>query len=81
MFCEGTAMSKQKNEGEGNKTAARHYNQKSQAFAKSGRVKDAAQQAAQAMDGDEREALERARREAASHAKEHDPDEQRNYRK
>lgn len=74
-------MSRQKNEGEGNKTAARHYNQKTQAFAKSGKVEGAAQQAAQAMDSDEREELEKARRKAASHAKDHDPEEQRNYRK
>ena len=74
-------MSGQKNEGEGNKTAARQYNKATQNFVNSGKVEKAAKEAQQAMQSDEREDLERARHEAASHAKEHDPEEERDYRK
>ena len=61
-------------------SAARHYNQKSHGFEiRKGRWCSPAGRSA--MDGDEREEPERARRKAASHAKDHDPEEQRNYRK
>jgi hypothetical protein len=74
-------MAEQKNEGEGNKTAARRYNEETQRFVVAGKVDKAAQEAAAAMEGSERAELERARKDAAGHAKEHDPEEQRDYRK
>ncbi len=55
----------QKNEGEGNKTAARHNNEDQQKFVKSGKVGHAAEEAEQAIagaDGDElRKAEEKGR--------------------
>lgn len=74
-------MSKQKNEGEGNRTAAKEYNKETRDFVKSGRVGEAASEAEKAMSGAEREELETARKEAATHAREHDPEEVRDYRK
>lgn len=50
----------QKNEGEGNRTAARHYNEASEKFAKSGRVDEARKKAEQAHEGGERDELTRA---------------------
>lgn len=49
-----------KNEGEGNKTAAREYNKATTEFARSGRVGQAAKKAEQALDGPEGEALRTA---------------------
>ncbi|MDP1626622.1 hypothetical protein [Parvibaculum sp.] len=72
---------KQPNEGEGNRTAAREYNKDTKAFVDEGRVGKAAEDARTAMEGSERKDLEAARKEAASHAKEHDPEELRNYKK
>jgi hypothetical protein len=72
MDKEGS-MAEQKNEGEGNKTAARHYNEKSEEFAKSGKVDRKAREAAEALDGDKGEELRRAEREGKSHAKGEDP--------
>ncbi len=66
-------MAEQRNEGEGNKTAAREYNQSQEAFVKSGKVDQKAKDAAQAMDGDEAEDLDRAAREGRSHAEGQDP--------
>lgn len=48
------------NEGEGNRTAARNYNQKTRAFVDAGKVDEAAEAAKDALDGDEREELEEA---------------------
>jgi hypothetical protein len=60
----------EKNEGEGNKTAARHYNEKATAFAKDDkRVKDAAQDAKTALDGREGEALKDAERKGLDKAR------------
>jgi hypothetical protein len=53
-------MARQKNEGEGNKTAAREYNQAQERFVKDGQWKDAAKDAARAVDGPEGEELRRA---------------------
>jgi hypothetical protein len=41
----------QGNEGEGNRTAARQYNQAQHEFARSGKVDDKAQEARKAVDG------------------------------
>jgi len=59
----------QKNEGEGNKTAAREYNREQKKFAESGKVKPAADAAKRAVEGREREELERAEHEGQSKAR------------
>ncbi len=66
-------MADQRNEGEGNKTAAREYNQSQEAFVKSGKVDEKAREAAQAIDSDEASELDRAAREGRSHAEGQDP--------
>jgi hypothetical protein len=53
---------KQPNEGEGNRTAAKEYNRKTEEFAKSGKVGSSADKAEQAVEGNEREELEQAER-------------------
>jgi hypothetical protein len=50
----------QDNEGEGNKTAAREYNEAQRRFVQSGAVEEKAQEAARAMSSPERVELERA---------------------
>lgn len=47
----------QRNEGEGNRTAARQYNKETKEFVQSGRVDDAAKEAERAMESGEREEL------------------------
>jgi hypothetical protein len=74
-----TDKKKQPNEGEGNRTAARAYNRDQQAFVEKGGVEDAAEEAREAIEGDERAELDAARAEAKSRAKEHDPEEKRDY--
>ncbi len=58
----------QRNEGEGNKTAAREYNKETTAFAKSGQVEEKAREAKQALDGKEADAMRKAEREGKSHS-------------
>jgi septation ring formation regulator EzrA len=53
-------MARQRNEGEGNKTAAREFNEAQQRFVKDGQWQDAAKDAARAVEGPEAEALRRA---------------------
>lgn len=65
-------MAEQRNEGEGNKTAARHYNKKTEDFARSGKVDEKAREAAKAVDQDKGD-LKRAEQEGKSHAKGEDP--------
>ena len=48
------------NEGEGNKTAARRYNQAQQDYVRSGRAEKAAEQAKEAIDGAEGDELRAA---------------------
>lgn len=63
-------MADDKNEGEGNKTAARHYNDKTTAFAQDkDRVKKAADQAKSAVSGKEGADLKKAENEGLSKAK------------
>lgn len=69
----------QQNEGEGNKTAARRYNQDQQEFAKSGQVESAAEQARRALDGKEGEELKKAEEEGRSRAR--NAEEDRDYAK
>ncbi len=60
-------------EGEGSYTAGRAYQKGAHAFAQSGAVDRAAQDAAKAVDGPERKALERAERQGKARAKGEDP--------
>ncbi|MDB5410044.1 MAG: hypothetical protein JWL84_4956 [Rhodospirillales bacterium] len=66
-------VSGQANEGEGNKTAARHYDKAQAEFAKSGKVADAARQAREAVDGPEGKELEKAEATGKSHSAGEDP--------
>lgn len=60
----------QQNEGEGNRTDAKRFNEEQAKFAKSGKVPAAAKSAKEALEGPEREALEKAEAKGRSHAKE-----------
>jgi hypothetical protein len=68
---QGTAGAR--NEGEGNKTAAREFDKAQHAFAQSGQVEGKAQEAKKALEGDERSDLERAEAVGKSHAAAEDP--------
>jgi hypothetical protein len=48
------------NEGEGNKTAARNYDEQTERYIESGSVEHAAREAKQALEGAEREELRKA---------------------
>ena len=63
----------QRNEGEGNHTAAREFNKAQSSFAKSGKVKPAAEDAAAAVDGPEGEELRQAEQLGRRHAHREDP--------
>ncbi len=63
----------QRNEGEGNKTAAKEYNKAATAHARSGRSEDAARRARQAMDTPEGAEMREAEIEGKRHAKDEDP--------
>jgi len=57
---ETPSYGRQQNEGEGNKTAAREYNEAQHRFAQSGKVEEKAREAERAMASPERAELERA---------------------
>jgi len=59
----------QKNEGEGNKTAAREFNKAQHEFVQAGKVDKAAEEARKAVDGAEGAELEKAEDKARKHAK------------
>ncbi len=59
----------QKNEGEGNKTAARHYNANTEKFVKAGKVAAAAKAAEKAIDGPEGKSLRQAEKEGLKHSR------------
>ena len=63
----------QRNEGEGNRTAAREYNKAQQEFVRSGAVEEKAHEAEEAVEGEEGKALERAEAEGKRHISEEDP--------
>lgn len=69
-------MSQQKetprNEGEGNRTAAKQYNEAQHKFARSGKVEPAARDAERALESEEAAALKRAEEEARKHARPHE---------
>jgi len=50
----------QQNQGEGNRTADREYRNDTRQFVKSGKVSDASKKARDAIEGKEKEELERA---------------------
>ena len=66
-------MTTQKNEGEGNQTAAKQYNDAQKRFAESGKVAPAAKDAARAVDGPEGADLRKAEELGKRHAHGEDP--------
>jgi hypothetical protein len=62
----------QRNEGEGNRTAAKQYNEAQRKFVESGKVEEAAKDAEHALETEEAETLKRAEEEGRSHAKPHE---------
>jgi len=64
----------QQNEGEGNKTAAREYNQATTKFTRSGEVEGKAREAKRAVGGAEGETLREAEREGRAHSHGEDPE-------
>ncbi|MDB5403101.1 MAG: hypothetical protein JWQ55_5119 [Rhodopila sp.] len=66
-------MATQKNQGEGNQTAARQYNDAQKRFAESGKVEPAAKDAAKAAEGPEGGSLRQAEEIGKRHAHGEDP--------
>jgi hypothetical protein len=69
----------QPNEGEGNRTAAREYNQAQQRFVESGKVDEKAREAEEALRGPERSELEQAELVGKRHVAKEDPEIKRKY--
>ena len=67
----------QPNEGEGNRTAAREYNQAQQDFARSGKVEEKAKEARKSVEGVEADELRDAELVGKRHAAEEDPEVER----
>lgn len=68
------------NQGEGNREAARAYNEKQQRFVEQGKVDEAAQKAKRDLEADvEKDELGRAEKEGKARAKEFDPNVRRDY--
>jgi len=63
-----------RNEGEGNRTAARQYNQAQRNFVKSGEVEEKAREAEQALGGREKRELDRAEAVGKRHSHGEDPE-------
>jgi hypothetical protein len=61
------------NEGEGNQTATRQYNEAQRRFAQSGKVEEKAREAEKAIDGPEKEALQQAEAVGKRHSTGEDP--------
>jgi len=61
------------NEGEGNRTAAKDYNERTRRFVDSGQVQGKAREAAKALDGAEKAELQRAEKEGLAHSHGEDP--------
>lgn len=62
-----------KNEGEGSRTAAAAYNEKTRRFAENENVEAKAEEAADALDSPEGDELRKAEEKGRSHAKGEDP--------
>jgi hypothetical protein len=71
--AQNAAGTTQQNEGEGNHTAAREFNKAQTDFAKSGKVKPAAEDAAAAVDGPEGAGLRKAEELGRRHSHGEDP--------
>ena len=71
----------QRNEGEGNRTAARQYNADQKQFVASGRAAIAAEEARKAVEGPEGDELRRAEEKGRAKARETDPAVKRDYQK
>lgn len=61
------------NQGEGNREAARAYNEETQRFVEAGKVEKGAADAKAAVEGEEKAELEEAERAGLARAKEFDP--------
>jgi hypothetical protein len=61
------------NEGEGSRTAANRYNEKTRDFARSGQVDRQAKDAKRAVEGEQRSDLHKAEDAGRAHAKDEDP--------
>ncbi|MGJ0507527.1 MAG: hypothetical protein ACR652_10385 [Methylocystis sp.] len=61
-----------RNEGEGNRTAAKQYNDAQRKFVESGKVEPAAKDAEHALETDEAEELKRAEEKGRAHARPHE---------
>jgi hypothetical protein len=64
----------QRNEGEGNKTAARQYNEAQRRFVESGKVEEKAREAEKSLKGREKSELERAEAIGKRHMVAEDPE-------
>ncbi|HKW55601.1 MAG TPA: hypothetical protein VJO12_18060 [Stellaceae bacterium] len=64
----------QRNEGEGNRTAARQYNHAQRDFARSGKVEEKAKEACKAVEGAEADELRDAELVGKRHVAEEDPE-------
>ncbi len=73
-------QAKSPNEGEGNRTAARQYNEATRDFVESGKVDQQAEAARRAIEGRERAELERAEASGRERMKEEDPNVHRDQR-
>jgi hypothetical protein len=67
------------NQGEGNREAARRYNEATRKHVKKGDVQQQAEEAERALEGLEKDELERAEKLGKHHAKEEDPQLERDY--
>jgi len=68
-----TDLSSSRNEGEGNKTAGRQYNEAQRRFVESGQVEDKAREAKEALDGPEKTELQKAEAIGKRHSAGEDP--------
>ena len=64
----------QRNEGEGNRTAARQYNEAQRRFVDAGKVDEKAQEAEHALETPEKKVMERAEAVGKSHKRGEDPE-------
>ena len=62
-----------RNEGEGNKTAGRQYNEAQRRFVESGQVEDKAREAEKALEGPEKAELQKAEAIGKGHSAGEDP--------
>jgi hypothetical protein len=60
QWSNSMTMEKQRNEGEGNRTAAREYNRATKEFARTGQVEKQAERARQAIEESQKAELDRA---------------------